>query len=113
MNYAEPKGWDDKGLPPVGEKILVRKNDNDWLTVEVVAHDDGGVVYRDPATTDHGYKWAIAGGIRPLPSPREEWVEQALYLVTPIPGPQILAQAIYDAMIDGTLPTPGSEQCTR
>ena len=102
----EPKGWDGEGLPPVGEKILVRKNDNDWLTVEVIAHDDGGVVYRDPATTDHGYKWAIAGGIRPLPSPRDQWVEQVLDLITPIPGPQVLAEAIYDALASGELPKP-------
>ena len=102
----EPKGWDGVGLPPVGEKILVRKNDNDWLTVEVVAHDDGGVIYRDPATTDHGYKWAIAGGIRPLPSHRDQWVEAARKAIKGSLNGKTGLEIIYDAMIDGNLPTP-------
>ena len=113
MNYAEPKGWDDKGLPPVGEKILVRKNDNDWLTVEVVAHDDGGVVYRDPATTDHGYKWAIAGGIRPLPSPREQWLAAAEHVIesaTCEPAQSSHLAIIHDALASGELPTPEKTQ---
>lgn len=102
----ESRGWNGVGLPPVGEKILVRKNDNDWLTVEVVAHDDGGVVYRDPATTDHGYKWAIAGGIRPLPSPRDQWVEAARKAIKGSLNGKTGLEIIYDAMIDGSLPTP-------
>jgi len=106
----EPKGWDGEGLPPVGENILVRKNDNDWLTVEVVAHDDGGVVYRDPATTDHGYKWAIGGGIRPLPSPREQWIEAARKSINGSLNGKTWLEIIYDAMIDGNLPTPEKTQ---
>ena len=105
-----PKGWDGEGLPPVGEKILVRKNDNDWLTVEVVAHDDGGVIYRDPATTDHRYKWAIGGGIRPIPTPREQWVEAARKAIKGSLNGKTGLEIIYDAMIDGNLPTPEKTQ---
>lgn len=106
----EPKGWCGEGLPPVGEKILVRKNDNDWLTVEVVAHDDGGVIYRDPATTDHGYKWAVAGGIRPIPTPRERWVEKALSLdCDPCAGMlsrKDFCGELYDSLASGKLSLP-------
>lgn len=103
-------GGPEDGLPPVGEKILVRKNDNDWLTVEVVAHDDGGVVYRDPATTDHGYKWAVAGGIRPLPSPRNQWIEKAKRAFENNTAVTCEFEAIYDALASGELPTPEKTQ---
>ncbi len=109
----EPKEWDGAGLPPVGEKILVRKNDNDWLTVEVVAHDDGGIIYRDPSRTDHKYKWAIGGGIRPLPSPRDQWIKAARKSIEGSLNGKTGLEIIYDAMIDGKLPVPGGEQCTR
>ncbi|MAF06188.1 hypothetical protein [Herbaspirillum sp.] len=108
----EPKEWSGPhdGLPPVGEKILVRKNDNDWLAVEVVAHDDGGVVYRDPATTDHGYKWAVAGGIRQLPSPREQWVEAARKAIKGSLNGKTGLEIIHDAIANGELPLPEKTQ---
>lgn len=102
----EVNRWNGDGLPTVGEKILVRKNDNDWLTVEVVAHDDGGVVYRDPETTDHGYKWAIAGGIRPLPSPREQWVEAARKAIKGSLNGKTGLEIIHDALASGELSLP-------
>lgn len=72
------KEWSGEGLPPVGEEVEVRRNDNDWLEVVVVSHDDGGIIYRDPATTDHRYKWAIGGGIRPIRTDRDRWIEAAM-----------------------------------
>lgn len=113
----EPKGWCGDGLPHVGEKILVRKNDNDWLTVEVVAHDDGGIIYRDPSATDHKYKWAIGGGIRPLPTHRDQWVDSCVarlvdYYGNPKGAESYIgvASMLHDALASGELPTPEKTQ---
>tara|TARA_B100000408_G_scaffold72775_1_gene55666 strand:- start:375 stop:1019 length:645 start_codon:yes stop_codon:yes gene_type:complete len=110
----EPSGWDGVGLPPVGSKVEARRNDNDWLQVEVVAHDDGGIIYRDPSTADHAYKWAIGGGIRPIPTPRERWVEKALSLdCDPCAGMlsrKDFCGELYDALASGELPTPEKTQ---
>ena len=110
----EVKGWDGEGLPPVGENVLVRRNDSDWLTVEVVAHDDGGIVYRDPATTDHRYKWAIGGGIRPIPTARVQWVDDCVarlvdYYGNPKGAESYIgvARMLHDALASGELEMPG------
>jgi len=106
----EVKEWDGVGLPPVSEKVEIFTQRREWEKgIVIMHHDNRALVYLDSAA-NWRYESGTPAKIRPLPSPRDQWVEQALGLVTPIPGPQILAQAIYDAMIDGTLPTPGSEQ---
>ena len=104
----EPKPWrrPEDGLPPIGTRCRVSQRTDPGTVTHHLRNGTTVIVEYDTGGWD-GYNIKY---IRPLPPPRDQWVEQVLDLITPIPGPQILAQAIYDAMIDGKLPVPGNEQ---
>ena len=108
------KEWSgpEDGLPPAGITVEVRRNDNDWREVQVVAHDDGGIIYRDPATQDHRYKWAIGGGIRPARTPEQRAEDESIHAMRsqdcePFEGMlsrHDFCRAIYAAIRDGKIP---------
>lgn len=105
----EAPEWDGETWPPpVGTRCLARNpntEDGRFEKATVIHHSRKGAVVVE---YDHGDIEILSapGEFRPIRTDREQWVDRALYLVTPIPGPQMLAEAIYDALASGELDMP-------
>ncbi len=106
----EPNEWCGEGLPPVGEKVEIFTDRSEWEKgIVIMHHDSRALVYLDSAA-NWRYESRTPAKIRPIRTPRDQWIEKAKRAFENNTIVTCEFEAIYDAMIDGTLPTPGSEQ---
>lgn len=101
----KPK-WVD-GLPPVGVECEWLRSDDDWVAVKVIGYDGPACVF---AVDGLGYRGATSPTMfRPIPSPRDAWVEKVDTMVKRIDGltdVKAVAGYIHDALASGDLEVP-------